>query len=425
MMGFGVGTDGTLINWTNGTVIDPFSVDLFQGGIRDLFTVSGGNSMPYDPYTDQEFQNWMNSQGFGLDANGNLIDYTALGLPPDDDLWLWQNYGFDTSPYYYDFGNPNPTDPFVLYPPGGGGASTPTVPGVTPTFDTGVPKSTDSWWKSLLGSIGGVPGAISTGSNLLGSIMGANAAKNASEAQVAGTKYAADLTYKAAEDALALQLAMFMKGQQNIEPWLTAGKSGLTELQRGLGIGEDTGTGTVGYGSLMQPWDKTFQAPDINESNDPGLAFRLAEGEKMLNNSLAAKGGALSGAAVKSAMRYGQDYASNEYANVYNRAASEFDRAYNIFKQNQADQYNKLAALSGVGQVTAGELNQLGQNYANTGSNIIVGQGNTAADLAVQAANARASGYMGSSNAWQNGLNNISNNLLTAYLNSQIQKSYT
>jgi hypothetical protein len=52
---------------------------------------------------------------------------------------------------------------------------------------------------------------------------------------------------------------------------------------------------------------------------DPGYQFRLDEGMRALERSGAARGGVLSGGFGRKAIRYGQNFASNEYSNVYNR----------------------------------------------------------------------------------------------------------
>src|SRR5947208_7303628 len=88
------------------------------------------------------------------------------------------------------------------------------------------------------------------------------------------------------------------------------------------------------FGSLSKPWSEQFQAPtDVTEKNDPGYQFRLQQGENALQNSAAAKGTLLNGATGADIQKYGQDYASNEYGNVYNRALGQFQDRYNMFQQ--------------------------------------------------------------------------------------------
>lgn len=128
---------------------------------------------------------------------------------------------------------------------------------------------------------------------------------------------------------------------------------------------------------------KSFGMSDFQA--DPGYAFRMAEGQKALERSAAAKGGLMSGAAGKAMARYGQDMASQEYQNAYNR-----------YNTNQTNLYNRLASVAGVGQTSANALGNYGQNTANNVS-----------DTALQAGNAAAAGRVGSANAWQSGLAGI------------------
>jgi hypothetical protein len=106
----------------------------------------------------------------------------------------------------------------------------------------------------------------------------------------------------------------------------------------------------------------------------PGYQFRLGEGEKAINRSTSATGNLLSGATLKGLTRYGQDYATNEYSNAYNR----------------------LAGLSGTGQTAATNIAGFG---AQSSQNI--------ADLYTQGGNARAAGIMGRGNALSGGIQDV------------------
>lgn len=132
------------------------------------------------------------------------------------------------------------------------------------------------------------------------------------------------------------------------------------------------------YGSLL----RDFGLEDFTK--DPGYDFRLSEGEKGINRSLAARGGLFSGAAGKALARYNQDFASNEYGNAYNR-----------YNTNQGNKFNRLASLAGIGQSATNQVQQAGQNAANNISSNMIGSGN-----------AQASGIMGIGNAISGGLNN-------------------
>jgi hypothetical protein len=108
----------------------------------------------------------------------------------------------------------------------------------------------------------------------------------------------------------------------------------------------------------------------------------MSEGMKALERSAAARGGLLSGATMKGIQRYGQDLASTEYQNAFNRYQAE-----------RAGTLNPYQALAGTAQSSANVLGQqagaLGQSL---GSNII------------GAGNAQAAGQIGAANAIVGGL---------------------
>lgn len=135
---------------------------------------------------------------------------------------------------------------------------------------------------------------------------------------------------------------------------------------------------TGAFGSLS----KSFTLADFQK--DPGYDFRMQEGQKALERSAAARGGLQGGGTLKALTRYGQDYASNEYGNAYNR-----------WNNDNTTRFNRLASLAQVGQTANNTIAQAGQaNASNANSNVLA------------AGNARASGYVGTANAINSGLNN-------------------
>lgn len=173
----------------------------------------------------------------------------------------------------------------------------------------------------------------------------------------------------AANQATALQREMWLKNLEMQQPFYKAGLTGQNALLQYLGLGGDPNA--ANYGAGMKPFD----ASKMYE--DPGYQFRLNEGLKNLDRTAAARGGLLSGGALKAGERYSQDYAANEYTNAFNRYWNE---------RNQI--LNPLQSLLGQAQTTANQLGTMGANYAtNAGNNMMA------------AANARASGYVGGTNA--------------------------
>lgn len=187
------------------------------------------------------------------------------------------------------------------------------------------------------------------------------------------------------------------------------------------GAGGNPLTSGSGFGGLIAPWTQQFEAPtNVTEQNDPGYQFRLQQGQQALERSAAAKGNLLTGNTARDINSYGQDYASNEYNNVYNRALGQYQQNYNIFNQNQAKQYNALASLAGVGQTTAGQLGSAGQQAANNVGNILLTSGAQQGQQINNAAAARASGYVGAANAYGGALSGVGNNISQTLLLKQL-----
>lgn len=105
---------------------------------------------------------------------------------------------------------------------------------------------------------------------------------------------------------------------------------------------------------------------------EPGYQFRLGEGERALEHSAAAKGVLNTGGTLKDVLQYGQDFASNEYGNVYNRAAADYMTnygtqyidPYNLEYKAAADQYAPLQQEYQNQYNTVGQQNTFDYNNA-------------------------------------------------------------
>jgi hypothetical protein len=166
--------------------------------------------------------------------------------------------------------------------------------------------------------------------------------------------------------------------------------------------GTFAGTG-MEYGELMQKFDPS------SVQTDPGFDFRLNKGLQALERAGAAKGSGIGGGALKAITEYAQDYSSGEYDKAY-------ARQFNTFQADQANRYNKLASLAGIGQTAANQIGTAGQSYANNVGQIGMNTAASLGDLAAQAANARASAGVASSNAWGSALGGISGNIMDLIL---------
>jgi hypothetical protein len=245
---------------------------------------------------------------------------------------------------------------------------------------------------------------ISAAGAIGGGALSAHAAGKAADAQSAAAQQAAALQHQDAQAALDFQKKQYADQQKNMAPWLQAGKTDLATLQGQLP-------------SLTAPFAEKFKAPTAaTEQNDPGYQFRLQQGMKALQNSASARGDLLSGNTLAATTQYGQDYASGEYGNVYNRAMQEYQNRFNVYNANQTNKFNRLASLSGVGQTSAQQLGQSGQAAANNVSNTLLTSGQQIGQNINNAAAATASGYIGAGNAWGGAASGIGNNVLDLYM---------
>jgi hypothetical protein len=168
-------------------------------------------------------------------------------------------------------------------------------------------------------------------------LLGANAASKAAKTQAAS-----------ADRSIDLQREMFNKQLELQQPFQEAGVNALNRMQSG----------------------------DVMGMMDPSYKFRLGEGLKALDRQAAARGGLISGGALKAAQRYGQDVASTEFGNAYNR----------------------LASMAGLGQTATGAMGGAAGQFGANAGNLMTGAGA-----------ARASGYVGGANALTSGLGQYMN----------------
>lgn len=267
-----------------------------------------------------------------------------------------------------------------------------------------------------------------------GAIIGANAAGSAADKQTA-----------AANQANQLQWQMYQQQRADQEPWRQAGISALYGpgglfRRKGGGVGgiamtDPSGKKEAFLQSKMAPIEqlaasmpgrlgdqirndyrsryeqewasspesqatvaadqyeldpemtRSFTAADFQE--DPGYQFRMQEGQKALERSAAARGGLQSGGTLKAISRYGQDFASNEYQNAYNR-----------FNNDRTNRFNRLSALAGVGQTANSQVASAGSNYANNYGQNTMGAANAAGAAGIAQANMYNNTLSGLGNTW-------------------------
>jgi hypothetical protein len=236
--------------------------------------------------------------------------------------------------------------------------------------------------------------AFMGGASLLGAGVSYLGSQNAANAQKDAAAQSAAVQQQMADKSIAAQREMFDIGRTDLQPYREGGVTAQNQLMQLFGLGGDT-TG-ANYGKYTQD----FTMPEF--TGDPGYQFRLKSGMDTLNRSAAARGMGVSGANIKGATEYGQNFGSNEYNNAYNRAINTFqtnrsnqlDPLYKLYIGGQASAANSAAAASNLGS-------NLGSTYSNLGTNL--------GTAATNAGAATAGGYVAGGNAINSTIGNLGN----------------
>ena len=306
-----------------------------------------------------------------------------------------------------------------------------------------------------------------------GSLISANAAGKASRAQSDAAREAGELAYQTSQDqiaaqkealdkqiaaagatvdkqllvqretlaqqlaqnaeAFAFQTKMYEQSRADFAPYRESGTANLNELNTLLGIGGNTGAADYGRFKTAD-----FTPTDFAAGIDPGYGFRVREGLKAVDRQAAARGGLISGNALKASQAFGQEAASQEYTNAFNRfqtirgntiqpfqvgaAAGQSAAAMqgqsnlnfgtagaNTASANNAAYGQFGQGASGAYGTAGGAANTAYGNYGTGVSNTLGAYSTNATNALTGGANARASGYVGGSNAINSGISNLSN----------------
>lgn len=221
--------------------------------------------------------------------------------------------------------------------------------------------------------------AAAVGSTAVG-IYGANKASSTQEdaAEAAGQR--GDAQYNQTRQD---QLAQYNQQRADQAPYREAALPSIANLSKGLQPGGD--------------YAKTFTLADYQA--DPGYQFRRQQGEQGIQRAAAAKGGAYSGATLKALARFNSDQASQEYGAAYSR-----------FNTDKTTQFNRNAAMAGIGQTANTAVGNAGTSAYGTIAQ--AGQANAyqQGQALQNAGEARASGYVGTTNNIGKGIKSIYDN---------------
>jgi hypothetical protein len=199
--------------------------------------------------------------------------------------------------------------------------------------------------------------------------MGSQAAKGAAQTQA-----------DAAGRAMDQERAMYEQSREDLGPYREQGYTALKDIEK------------------MKPFLTAQFGPDqFSQYLDPSMAFRQKIGTQATERLANVGGGAISGNTMRALTDYGQNLASTEYGNAFNR-----------FQTERGNIYNTLANIAGMGQGAVNTGVNAGQNFAASQTGLITGQ-----------AAAQAAGTVGQANAIGGAATNLGN---MAYLNSLIRK---
>lgn len=194
-----------------------------------------------------------------------------------------------------------------------------------------------------------------------------------------GASKAAGAQSDAAAAAAAQQQAMYNQTRKDSLPFMQAGQNATNML-------------TAQLPSLT----KQFEMSQSNLEATPGYQFTLGQGLKATQNSAAARGLGISGAAMKGAAAYATGLADQTY-----------QTQFNMDQVGKTNTYNKLFGVSQLGANSAAGVGSNGLMTAAQVGNSITGAGN-----------AQASAYMAGANA----LGGAANGMANYYMQNQLMQ---
>lgn len=156
--------------------------------------------------------------------------------------------------------------------------------------------------------------------------------------------------------------------------------------------GQYTNLGTnavTGLNNLISAPSFGQVTPFTFNQDDPSYQWRFNQGADALAAQASAMGQLGSGNLGTALVDYGQNAASQEYQNAYNRWYQQ--QALNQSAQNQA--YNQLFGLGQMGFGATEDLSNLGMGSAISQGNLKIGASNAIGSGLVNAANAQTAAY--------------------------------
>lgn len=288
---------------------------------------------------------------------------------------------------------------------------------------------------------------MGVGGQLIGGLLGNDAAQSAADTQAAATDRAAQATLEGQKAAIAENARQFDLMRGDTAPYRSAGTNAVWKLWDMLGLGgpsvrdnaisllnrdainsrgyaltpeeintpeftdqiqaviKSAGSNADNYKALYgqaenAPLLKKFTVEDFYKDPVVSLSkqFGLDQGQRGLENMARARGNINSGATLKALTQFGTDYG--------NQLASQ---SRGRFMEDQSNTYNKLAGIAGTGQTAMQSANATGAQMAGQNASIYANTGNTLGNLYSNLGNARGAAQIAGGNALGGAFNNIGN----------------
>lgn len=197
---------------------------------------------------------------------------------------------------------------------------------------------------------------------------------------------AADSQSQSANAAIDEQRRQQAQTRADLLPYNTTGQAATKALSTLTGL-------DAGGDPMTAPLTKPITMDQATLEQTPGYQFNLTQGLKAVQNSAAARGLGVSGAALKGAATYATGLADSTYQNQFNNAVT-----------NQTNTYNRLQGLATLGESAGAQTGALGTQTASNIGNALIGSGNAQAAAGIGGANAISAGLSGGANSISQGL---------------------
>ncbi len=216
------------------------------------------------------------------------------------------------------------------------------------------------------------------------------------------------------QQAIDEQRRQFDVAQGNSQPFIDAGHQSIAQLMK------DFQSGKFDIGKAPEFQGGTFTAPTAAEAAaTPGYQFTRDQATKVLQQQMNAQGQGQSGGEAQALARYTTGLADSTYNDVFSRSLSTYNAGLSKYQAElagyganltgEAQAFNQELAPAQLGSGQASSINSVGQNSANSISQLMQGIGT-----------AGAAGTIGSATAVNNGISNISSGITDSVLLSKL-----